>query len=142
MLVSVFDRFFRAAREEQFAQLTDRDDLWQILILLTERKIADEYRRAAAQKRGGQARQEEHRGGGHPLFDVADPTPGPDFIAAFYESLSRALDRLQQPIAQEVALLRMEGYGIGESAERCQISISSVERKLRLVRELWLKDSR
>src|SRR5215471_14768727 len=55
VLVSVFDRFFRAAREDRFARLCDRDDLWQILLVLTERKVADQFRAAAAQKRGGEA---------------------------------------------------------------------------------------
>src|SRR5262245_10431221 len=41
VLVSVFDRFFRAAKEDRFARLHDRDDLWQILLILTERKVAD-----------------------------------------------------------------------------------------------------
>src|SRR5262245_56293863 len=53
ILVSVFDRFFRAAKENRFARLHDRDDLWQILIMLTEHKVADQFRAAAAQKRGG-----------------------------------------------------------------------------------------
>ena len=43
-------------------------------------------------------------------------------------------------MAREVAVLRLEGYDIREIAERCQISKSSVERKLCLVRELWLTD--
>jgi hypothetical protein len=53
VMVSVFDRFFRAANEERFARLEDRDDLWQILLVLTDRKVADQYRQSLAQKRGG-----------------------------------------------------------------------------------------
>jgi DNA-binding NarL/FixJ family response regulator len=34
----------------------------------------------------------------------------------------------------------MEGYQNHEIAERLEISVSSVERKLRLIRELWKAD--
>src|SRR5262245_8935196 len=35
LLLSVFQRFFHAASTDRFARLQDRDDLWQILLLLT-----------------------------------------------------------------------------------------------------------
>src|SRR6186713_1037982 len=38
ILVSVFDRFFQAAKQDRFAHLHDRDDLWQILLMLTDRR--------------------------------------------------------------------------------------------------------
>ena len=39
--VSVFDSFFRRAEQGQFPQLDDRDDLWQLLFVLTVRKAAN-----------------------------------------------------------------------------------------------------
>src|SRR5262245_18630327 len=52
LLVSVFDRFFRAVKEDRFCRLHDRDDLWQILLMLTERAATDQFRRHKAEKRG------------------------------------------------------------------------------------------
>src|SRR5215469_18344099 len=51
--LSAFDSFCRAASQGRFPRLDDRDDLWRLLVALTERKIADQTRRARRQKRGG-----------------------------------------------------------------------------------------
>lgn len=48
-----------------------------------------------------------------------------------------AIGRLDAEKALEVALLRLEGVENREIAERLEISVSSVERKLRLIREAW-----
>lgn len=135
VLLSVFDRFFQAAKQDRFVRLADRDDLWQILLMLTERKVADHFRAAQTQKRGGNMA---------PTADSAQlaraqasPEPGPEFVAAFNDSLACALGRLMDASTREVALLRMEGYENREIAERLRISLSSVERKLRVIREVW-----
>ncbi len=141
VLVSVFDRFFRAAQEDRFGRLNDRDDLWQILLMLTERQAASQVRRAAAAKRGGDSPLSGGAGGhAMELVHVADPAPGPEFAAAFNDSLARAITRLTDDKTREVALLRMEGYENREIAERLEISLSSVERKLRVIREVWQEE--
>lgn len=58
----------------------------------------------------------------------------------FNETLARALRRLSDATTREVALLRMESYQNREIADRLEISLSSVERKLRVIRELQLAD--
>ncbi len=50
--LSAFDSFYRRAECGQFARLSDRDDLWQILVLITERKAIDLMRREGRQSRG------------------------------------------------------------------------------------------
>jgi DNA-directed RNA polymerase specialized sigma24 family protein len=137
VLVSVFDRFFRAAKEDRFARLHDRDDLWQVLLVLTERKVADHFRAAATQKRGGDAARHDLPQQDVDLRQIASQDPGPEFIGMFNENLARALRRLGEPTTREVALLRMEGFEIREIAARLEISLSSVERKLRVIREVW-----
>ena len=42
--LSAFDSFVRAAEAGRFPRLDDRDDLWQVLLLLTARKAADAAR--------------------------------------------------------------------------------------------------
>ena len=140
ILQSVFDRFFRTAQEDRFARLHDRDDLWQILLMLTERKVAEQFRRSQAQKRGaGRVATAVDAGelGDGDARQLADREPGPEFVAAFNDQLSQALGRLDAERTREVALLRLEGFENREIAERLGISLSSVERKLRLIRELW-----
>lgn len=140
ILVSVFDRFFRAAREDRFARLRDRDDLWQVLLMLTERSMADQFRRTSARKRGGNATSTAAVRDITEIDQLADDEPGPEFVAAFNDSLARAIYRLGQETTREVALLRMEGYENQEIAEQLDISLSSVERKLRVIREVWREE--
>jgi hypothetical protein len=51
--LSAFASFCRRAERGGFARLDDRDDLWQVLALLTTRKAADLVARERARKRGG-----------------------------------------------------------------------------------------
>jgi DNA-directed RNA polymerase specialized sigma24 family protein len=139
-LISVFDRFFCAAQQGNFPQLHDRNDLWQILLMLTEHKVADLYRRAGAQKRaeprlaGTGVRAEAEADA---LLDLVDGNPTPEFAAIFVETTDLALGRLHDQKTREVAVLRMEGYANREIAQRLGISLTSVERKVRVIRELW-----
>ena len=41
------------ASQGRFPRLDDRDDLWRLLVAITEHKAADQVRRARRQKRGG-----------------------------------------------------------------------------------------
>ena len=38
VVAAAFASFFRGVEGEQFASLDDRDDLWQVLLILTERR--------------------------------------------------------------------------------------------------------
>ena len=40
MALSAFDSFCRAAERGHFTDLGDRDDLWQQLVVITDRKVA------------------------------------------------------------------------------------------------------
>lgn len=51
--LSAFDTFCRAAEAGRFPRLEDRDDLWQLLLMITARKAVDLRRRESRAKRGG-----------------------------------------------------------------------------------------
>src|SRR5260370_11009577 len=51
--LSAFDSFYRAAEQGRFSRLHDRDDLWQLLVLITDRKACDAVRHERRQRRGG-----------------------------------------------------------------------------------------
>src|SRR5262245_21852756 len=51
--LSAFDSFCRAAERGRFPRLEDRDDLWRLLAVLTERKAIGLRRREGRAKRGG-----------------------------------------------------------------------------------------
>ena len=142
ILVSVFDRLFTAAGNNKFAQLSDRNDLWQILLMLTERKIIDQQRRMTADKRGSGAvvRESELPNDISQLRELVDQSPDPHWIASFNENLRSAILRLNDEKTREVALNKLEGRTNQEISEALYISISSVERKLRVIREVWQEE--
>src|SRR5262245_62128352 len=70
VVVDVLDSLYRGARRGHFPLLTDRDDLWRLLTVLTERKAANQVKREAARKRGG------GRVRGESGFDRADGGAG------------------------------------------------------------------
>lgn len=81
--VTAFEAFLRGNREFRFNQLETREDLWQVLAMLTERKATEVLRREQADKRGGgQVRGESvfekmimESSGAVGIADVGDPNP-------------------------------------------------------------------
>jgi hypothetical protein len=53
--LSVIDSFCRGAQRGQFPRLDDRHDLWQLLVMLTARKVCRLLRDERRLKRGGGA---------------------------------------------------------------------------------------
>src|SRR5262245_30157573 len=80
--LSAFDSFCRGASQGRFPSLSDRDDLWQVLVLVTARKVSDALRAEQAQKRGGgRVPQEPAADGGPGLSAVVGREPTPSFAA-------------------------------------------------------------
>jgi len=144
--LSAFDSFCRGAERGQFPQLGDRDDLWQLLVLLTARKAIRLYHHERRAKRGGGRVQGgsdleplDSSGGG--LAEVVSDEPTPEFAAQVAEEYQRLLDRLPDDELRSVALWKMEGYTNEEIAERLGCVIRTVERKLRVIRGVWEQDN-
>jgi DNA-directed RNA polymerase specialized sigma24 family protein len=139
--LSAFDCFCTAATQRRFPRLDDRDDLWRVLVTVTERKATDLLRRQRRQKRGG----------GHvaPEADLAAPegdlldhlagaAPTPEFAALVAEEYRRRLESLPEEALRRVAVLKLEGYTNQEIAGRISLGLRSVVRKLDLIRRTWL----
>jgi RNA polymerase sigma factor (sigma-70 family) len=131
--LSAFDSFYRRAEAGQFARLTDRDDLWQVLVIITERKAIDLMRREGRKSRGeGRVVSLDAAGG-----RIADPGPTPEFAASVADEFRRLLESLGDDSLRRVALAKMEGYTNREIAERLGCIEQTVERKLRSIRRIW-----
>ena len=51
--LDAFDSFVRGAARGRYPRLDDRDDLWRLLVVITERKAIDQAQHERRQKRGG-----------------------------------------------------------------------------------------
>jgi DNA-directed RNA polymerase specialized sigma24 family protein len=142
--LSAFDSFCRAVENHRFPQLNDRDGLWRLLVVLTERKAVSLARAERRAKRGGgrvvgesgliPPSSADDSGG---LAALPGPEPTPDFAALMAEECERLLDRLEDDTLRRLVLLKLEGYANEEIAQRLGCALRTVERKLGLVRGRW-----
>jgi DNA-directed RNA polymerase specialized sigma24 family protein len=143
--LSAFNRFCQAARRGQFPRLDDRDDLWQLLALLAERRARDHRRKEGRQKRGGgqvydeawMERQCDSGAGGRGLAGITSQEPAPEFAALVADECRTLLRRLNDDGLRAVAIAKMEGHTNEEVAAALGCSVRSVERKLQLIRNVW-----
>jgi DNA-directed RNA polymerase specialized sigma24 family protein len=139
--LSAFDSFCRGAGRGRFPQLSDRDSLWRLLVVITARKAAHYKRDANRQKRGGAAAMVRPGPIGAEiettLEQIVGRDPTPEFAAQAAEECSRLLRLLGDPELESLALFRMEGYTVTEIAERLGYVPRTIKRKLRLIRGLW-----
>src|SRR5262249_8072286 len=77
--LSALDSFFRGAEHGCFPELHDRDDLWYLLLVITERKTIDLVNHEKAQKRGeGKVRHEGSLAGDSSDAAAFDQLPSPE----------------------------------------------------------------
>jgi DNA-directed RNA polymerase specialized sigma24 family protein len=134
--LSAFDSFCRAAEQGRFPRLNDRDDLWQVLLMITERKVIDlrQYvRRKKRDSRLVEPETPEHS----PCSDLAGREPDPAFAAQVAEQYQRLLGTLSNDRLRDIAKRKMEGYTNEEIAALLNCSLTGVERRLRLIRSEW-----
>ena len=144
MALSAFDSFCTAAARGRFPRLDDRDDLWRVLVTVTERKASDLLRRQRRLKRGGGrvATEADLAGPEGDLLDhLAGTAPTPEFAALVAEEYRRRLAALPDAALRRVAVLKMEGYSNQEIARRIGLSLRSVVRQLYLIRRTWLGEA-
>jgi DNA-directed RNA polymerase specialized sigma24 family protein len=135
--LSAFHSFCRRAGEGRFPSLTDRDDLWQLLMLLTVRKASNLVRLERRQKRGGGKERNASAAAGAALAELIGREPDPKLAAEVAEECRALLERLGDPTLQAVAVWKMEGHTNEEIAAKLGRAVGTVERKLQLIRRIW-----
>jgi DNA-directed RNA polymerase specialized sigma24 family protein len=145
--LSAFDSFCRGVDRGRFPQLTDRDDLWRLLVVLTVRKALDQIERQGAAKRGSNNQVGEFtlrdggdNRGGDALDRFMGTEPTPEFAAMVTEQHRRLRDAPADASLCQVLDQRLEGYTREEIAARMGCAVSTVKRKLDTIRQTWLEN--
>jgi RNA polymerase sigma factor (sigma-70 family) len=136
---SALNSFYQRAQQGQFPDLSERDELWSLLVTITARKAINQRKHHGRAKRGGNRVMDEAALGG---ADAADPAmanvvgsePTPEFAADVAEQLDQFMADLEDPTHCVIALWKLEGRTNPEIARHLDCSLSAVERKLRLIR--------
>ncbi len=145
--LSVFQTLCVGAARGKFADHVRRDDLWHLLLHLTNHKLVNYVRRETRLKRGGgdvrgesvflnPATGSDARG----LDQIVRNEPTPSMLAALNEQHQRLLEMLANDTLRRIAISRMQGETNEEIADQLKLSVRSVERKLNLIRECWQRE--
>ena len=139
---SVFLAVCRGADDGRFQDVRNRDDLWWLLLTITQRKIVNLIRKETTLKRGsGHVRPESdcqnwnERSGRFSLDQVLSSEPSPEFIVLMEEQTRRLLGLLRRRSTEKsraIAAGRLLGCGIvaksgRHHAARSNASCSSSE---------------
>jgi DNA-directed RNA polymerase specialized sigma24 family protein len=133
--LSAFDSFVRAAQAGRFPQLNDRNDLWQLLMVITVRKLSDQRVAEACLKRGGG--KVIHSLAAEGGIEPGSSEPDPSEAILLAEEAELRLSALDEPQLRQIALWKLAGYSNREVAEKLDRAEPTVERKLRRIREAW-----
>jgi DNA-directed RNA polymerase specialized sigma24 family protein len=145
--LSAFDSFCHGVEQGRFPRLDDRGDLWQLLVMLTDRKARQLTRFECREKRGGgkvlnegNLAEVDESGEALGLASVIGREPTPAFAAEVAEECRRLLDTLPDAELRSIALWKMEGWTTEEIADKLKCVPRTVERRLRLIRRLWSRE--
>jgi RNA polymerase sigma factor (sigma-70 family) len=132
--LSAFHNFCQAAAANRFPRLANRDDLWQILVMLTARKTIDHHKHNIRQKRGGAATGvcEETL-----MAEIIGAEPDPAFAVLIADEFRSLLGKLPDEEMRSIALRKLEGYSNEEIAGQLNCTVRTVGRRLSLIRDLW-----
>jgi DNA-directed RNA polymerase specialized sigma24 family protein len=141
--LNAFDSFYRGVEKRRFPRLADRDDLWQVLVMLTLRKASNLARDARTQKAGGgrvrnaSALDRPGEEEGRAFADLIGRELDPAFAVEVADEWRRLLAQLPNDSLRQVAVWKMEGHSNEEIAAKVGRALSTVERKLVDIREIW-----
>ena len=144
--LSAFHSFCDRAGRGHYPWLTDRDDLWRLLVTITARKVIDSVRHRTRQKRGGglvlgeSAVVEPDDAGGEGMARFLGREPTPEVAAQLADDYERLLAKLGDPVLRTVALRKLEGHTSEEIAAGLGTSTRTVDRKLHLIRMIWQEE--
>ena len=132
--LSAFHSFFRAASEQRFPRLANRDDLCQVLVVLTARKAIDQRKYETRKKRADSSTR--------PLDDAAIESivgadPDPAFAALVADEFRSLLEKLDDDQLRLVAVRKLEGFSNEEIATEMNCTVRTVGRRLALIRDVW-----
>jgi DNA-directed RNA polymerase specialized sigma24 family protein len=145
--LNAFDSVCRRAEQGRFPRLFDRNDLWQLLVVIAFRKTCNQIiHEARCQPRNGRVIHASALAAGpdgdeRALFvDMISREPNPAMVVQSAEECRRLLAELGDETLRQVALWKLEGYTNEEIAPRLGRKRCAVERKLKKIRKRWEKE--
>lgn len=144
--LSALDSFFARFQRGDFMNLSDRTQLWALLVTITMRKAINriEYQQASKRGSGMVYCESDISGKGKDasfsvLTRIASKEPTPDMVAELAEQCRRRLDLLPDQRLRTIARMKLDGYSNAEIARELGIGRRTVDRKLYRIRREWME---
>jgi len=144
LAVWAMNTFQQCVRDGKYKEIGDRNDLWKFLVSILDRKSIDHLRKQHAEKRGGgnvrgeSVFEDQDRSRAIEKFFLQEKNI--EVIADFHDAVQSICQRLDDPGMAEIVAAKMAGFTYEEIAKQIGKSVSSVVRKLRLVRNIIAED--
>jgi RNA polymerase sigma factor (sigma-70 family) len=134
VVLSAVGSFCRGLRAGRFPRLDDELDLWKILVTITGRKVFAVWRKQQRRRVEGESALTPTGG----IAAVLGTEPTPELAAIAVEQFQRLIDRLDDEVLKQVAMMKFELYTREEIAQRLGCSETTVKRACRRIRKKWL----
>ncbi len=142
---SAFRSLCRGIEAQRFPDVGDRGNLWALLVVITSRKIANQFRYEHQQRRNANQTLNESVLQPRDGFSVSmlqslpshEPTPA--FAAEVADMSEFLMAQLPESDLKKLVLLKLEGHSNEDVAELMKITRRTVQRKLERIRRIWLE---
>jgi RNA polymerase sigma factor (sigma-70 family) len=124
--LSAFKSLCIGVEKGRFPDLSNRDELWRLMAVITVRKAINIQRRKRLAVDGGED-----------IADVLSREPSPEEVAEMSEQVEELLMKLEDVELRRIAIYRVEGQTNAEIAKRLGCVERTVERKLHQIRMAW-----
>ncbi|MEM7475708.1 MAG: sigma-70 family RNA polymerase sigma factor [Planctomycetota bacterium] len=137
VVVDAFHSVFRRLHCGQYPKLLDRDGLWKLLATATTNKAITQLRFQNRLKRTPKFGWDDQQG---QLEEVASRVDSAHDAVETADLLDHLLAVLPDDQCRRICLLRLNGFGVSEIGQQVGRSAPTIERRLRLIRDLWNKE--
>jgi DNA-directed RNA polymerase specialized sigma24 family protein len=137
--ISAVHSFCIAATNKRYSSLADDSAVWRVLVSIAIYKLLHFVRNVDRLKRGG-----HYRRGGRCSADnscllgqITSREPSPESTVACMEQFEFLIKLLDDKKLEQLVVWKMEGYTNCDIAIKLNKSTRTIERKVKLVREIW-----
>ena len=127
-------------KEGKFHSVKNRDQLWQMLVMIAARKTVNKSKFLDREKRGGRQTRGEsalNNLGLANLSQYIDKTDDPAKFVEIEMTCRELLIALPSDRYREIALMRLAGYSNQEIGMKLGCSTRTIDRHLEAIREVW-----
>lgn len=140
IVVIVLAKLFRKLSRGHFDGIRDRNELWALVIRMTQQKVEHEIDSTLTRARRHGLEQSATGDAPDPsdhIDRLESATPNAEHLAILADQLSKMLEILPDEGCRKVARLKLEGYNSREICFKLNSVPHNITRKLKRIQAIW-----